>query len=956
MSTHLFSRPTGPLTAASARDLHAHWVSIRRAYPGWEVAPKSSRDSIWRTTEAWIEPILNFRDHVDPPHQMSLIAELIWRLNISLAPLFIDWVSKITPVLESLNPFPATLELPTALILPESSGYSDLDWSRLGEEWFDIASALLTEARDDQDEGRFELWAARLDRIVQEHPDWQAKLAHERCLFSLMRLDHDKVRSLVERWPQRGVASIWEIRRAAVFAELGQLEQAERIAEAALADVRARLMPTQAEISLLSQEGWAMVFLGMLKLNYLSDEARDARDYYLDRLQSLNAHYCNPWVELELLGALVRLPGPVPKLPRATVEGFDPGRSYVKYRFGPSVHIYELLPAFAMLRMLELGGIPPRVGMVSLNQEEVMRAAGWIEIGAPLWSLGVRLRTAQKESLEGFLSRAIVATLAPDRLSLLFALARQGLEREFREIASPSRRESLSNAAIRLGLFAEILSRLAFRISEHERLNMLFFALELARAIEAGRVPNIAEVGSLIERILFAMTSDELKQVVGQLLEFPLSTENPADKVAAALEPAGLIDPSAGRVPPQHIPRSAISRLARVAIENGGVPRSRALWRLVRVHELGGLTIQEEQQLGNVLWARTDQASGLPSDLPFGAHSILSLPEPEPDLAKARLREYLLHGDYRRVKDGIFAQADPYVTNLLQASARLWRRDQSRFIDWNHEEALSLLDKAVAWWDEENASFSRSSEVDPLGDPREQFDRLLEVLALVIIPRLRRTDEKAIATVERLLDEAQERGLVVLVALPFLLQLRPSIFNDVASRIRLGLSSSREEDIKTATNAAYFWLEQSPDSGVEVMRAPNDIVDAMVSMVTSRRRPGLLSLMEAMTHLAKENPALLDEGRIDALCIGLQHMAEETELTEEAVRRIDLGDPPIIPLNERPKYRAAAAALAKILSELSAALDRSPHAVLERWGRIGRDDVLPEVRRAWARVGLQNAG
>src|SRR5207245_6478239 len=93
---------------------------------------------------------------------------------------------------------------------------------------------------------------------------------------------------------------------------------------------------------------------------------------------------------------------------------------------------------------------------------------------------------------------------------------------------------------------------------------------------------------------------------------------------------------------------SAIAKLMRIAREDAGSARQRALLRLPRVYEIGLLTDTETREFALVLWERVDQRSGLPSDLPFPAAAVLDLPEPQEGMPKARVREYLLRSDFRR--------------------------------------------------------------------------------------------------------------------------------------------------------------------------------------------------------------------------------------------------------------------------------------------------------------------
>ena len=118
----------------------------------------------------------------------------------------------------------------------------------------------------------------------------------------------------------------------------------------------------------------------------------------------------------------------------------------------------------------------------------------------------------------------------------------------------------------------------------------------------------------------------------------------------------------------------------------------------------------QSQEFARVIWSRRDVSSGLPADSPIYAFSYIDLPEPEPGLAQSVLRSYILNNDFPRAvssdRKSIAIRALPEnLITVLQASAYRCEPngDFSHGIDWRHDEALLILDKAVRWWDEEKA-------------------------------------------------------------------------------------------------------------------------------------------------------------------------------------------------------------------------------------------------------------
>ena len=225
--------PDRPLTPDDIRAVAAEWRHARHAYPGWEIAPKRSRDSLGRDTRRWTEPLLGGLDNLPPSARLAPLFELIWRLQVSLSPLMLDWVDRIRGVLDITDPF---AQSSTGDSTRGKDGHrSSLETVSQTDMWLEVACALATEARDDQDEERFSSWMTRLTSLGPLSGHWQVRLAHERCLWAPYRLDSDLARDALSRWPTAGAQfPMWETRRAAMLAELGDVVEAEKIAEAAL--------------------------------------------------------------------------------------------------------------------------------------------------------------------------------------------------------------------------------------------------------------------------------------------------------------------------------------------------------------------------------------------------------------------------------------------------------------------------------------------------------------------------------------------------------------------------------------------------------------------------------------------------------------------------------------------------------------------------------------------------
>jgi hypothetical protein len=513
-----------PLQAEDLKKLCRTWRQTRLEYPDWVVAPKENRDGLWRYTEHWIKPVLQSTKELAPPENLFLLYELNWRLETSLIPLFMDWVEKITPIIETFNPYPQLVKIEGATIKPDEDEYKQWDWKFIGKCWVKLVFALARKAREDQDEKRFRFWMDRLKKVVKQRTEWQARWFYEECLFDLFRFDQEKIREILEDWQEASDLPFWEAKRASILAELGELKEAEKIAENALSGIRSRLQPYSIDHSLLSQEGWVMLLLNVI--TKFEGEPRD-------RWAKLEAYRCDPWPEIRTLGLTLTRPRPDPQPEKEIKKGFHPGTWTITHsrRFG--WNFSEFLPAFAFLRMLEEGAVPTKCGTISMFSDAALNSAEWIESFAPRWSFSSMVRASptvkvgKKDGIMEWFDRVRVATLSQDEINHLDQICTNSLRQAIRhlkenpqQINEPEMRFSEDQVKLQ----SELLSRLCFRF---ERLDQLFeLALNMYKwHIFRDNYPLHHCVDLLFQGLLYAMPQSEILKRIPELLSLPIPGE-----------------------------------------------------------------------------------------------------------------------------------------------------------------------------------------------------------------------------------------------------------------------------------------------------------------------------------------------------------------------------------------------------------------------------------------------
>ncbi|MEA1866044.1 MAG: SIR2 family protein, partial [Euryarchaeota archaeon] len=456
-----------PLQAGDLKKLCSEWRQDRLNYPGWVVAPKKSRDGLWMNIERLIEPVLQSIENITPPEDLFLLYELNWRLETALIPLFVNHFEKITQVIETFNPYPNLVEIKGATIVPYEDEYKQWDWKSIGEHWVGLAFALARKAREDHDENLFCLWMDRLTKVVKQRTDWQARWFYEKCLFYLFRFDQGKIREILDNWPETSDLPFWEVKRASILAELGELKEAERIAEGALSRIRSQIQPYSIDYSLVSQEGWVMLLLKDIKRNEFK---MDFEGGYRDRWAKIEAYRCSPWPDIDTLKLILNRPRPVRRPGEGLTITFSTLLSGLNI---PS----DILPAFALFRMFEEGAVPIKF----VDGNTVLNSAEWISSFATRWSFSSMIRAGPiklggKGGIEEWFDTVRVATLSQDDINYLDKICANSMRWALRHLGENS--QNLNEPKIRflkdrVKNQSELLSCICFRFSNN-RLDQLF--------------------------------------------------------------------------------------------------------------------------------------------------------------------------------------------------------------------------------------------------------------------------------------------------------------------------------------------------------------------------------------------------------------------------------------------------------------------------------------------------
>ena len=150
----------------------------RTVYPGWLSVPANARlqYSMSSNTGQWESLILDVFPDLTPVERLEAIHELVWRWEVLLDPISSELQSAAQEVLDLVDCQNRTIN---GSIDPE------VEWGPIREAWRTVALALVTAARHRLDHDAFDHRIKALSPFLQDDPDVDHRIRHERCLWAM---------------------------------------------------------------------------------------------------------------------------------------------------------------------------------------------------------------------------------------------------------------------------------------------------------------------------------------------------------------------------------------------------------------------------------------------------------------------------------------------------------------------------------------------------------------------------------------------------------------------------------------------------------------------------------------------------------------------------------------------------------------------------------------------------
>ena len=939
------------------------WKADRRSFPGWLIVPEARRRVLWQATRDWLMIV---PDSNELPRFLDLefAFEMVWRMEKCHSPIFDNQIEFLEATVERYlttdtsasleSPAPAGMQLEAAAALSRSE-VSDM-----------CHHLLLSFLRYYRQEGNLEEWARTselLDGLVTKmSPDHRARLHFERALLALFELNPDLLKQRIDEWPVDRSLPFWEARRAGLLAEIGRVNDAGRILEDALVVIRSRsnLKPVTTDYSLVSQESFVMLLLRAVrrssavragKFGKLSEVSKA----FSDRWDALRQYDCDPWNELEIFErSLDRPPVYVSHLTES--PGFDIGHVTVTHHMGGDNH--EGLAAYEFLLFCEDAGLPFRMPGLSIAEKSAVGAMSRISRGSPYWAVATLVRIGKDNVVDRIFDRPSLARMDVASVDALIDRFLNLLELATTELDTRTTFWDDNVGTLVAKVVPEILSRLCGRCSRaaHERL--FDFLLSTYRS---DRRANYRGVKHLSARLIETASFPQRIELIPRLLKFPiLSGLSPIEEVEYVSPFMFVEDWDSALSGRRQISHEDLDRFIDAARSDDAERRKWGTLTLGTLYAWGLLEAKTTGQFASALWGRLNDAD-LPMDTYYYPHGFLTLPHP-PEVDPLNIFKRWVRGQqFPLQKDGTTVRIDapiPICDAIIGAS---------RSIKWTCEEAQSIFDGLVEWWDTDKSRLSVTSEIAQShrsvntdssisGEFRRRFSRLADTLvALMTSMNLKSfDDETQMDSLERVADEMNEHGLPILRLEMAYTYKSPEKRDNVVQRIERAMASSHKDTVVDALKAVSVLSEKVPAELTDRERGNLvHVLSVVAQMLLWRRETGLQPVIDTISRVIRRHPWSFRGGVERSVLEGLRHLIRDTTIRSTNLPRFDeRSEGADVSLNLI--LRCAGARLAYTLFEHYSKIDTSIPATVCEWRTICRsDDEFAEIRNQWKELSAQ---
>lgn len=870
-------RPQHKEKLIQVKEIVQIWRKQRLAYPGWISVPEDRRNFLWHYTRDWIG-FLTSEDKLPGRLDLEFVYELNWRLEKCLLPLLaIEQAEFHEIILKKYWTHSEIINFDEMRDhLPPSSNINSIETDRdeIGKMCIPLILSLMRFCRT---EGLHEKWK-ELDNKIENgdlskylSAEHKANLHYERSLFALFKLDSLKLKQKIEEWPINESLPLFEAKRAALLAEIGEINTAESILEKSLKNVRAllNLKPITTDYSLVSQEAIIMFLLRYVQLSKSFVEANQNK--FSDRRNVLKQYKCDPWNELKLFASVLERP-PLTKSPVIKKQEFDIGHTTSTHHFVNEDS--EALIAYRFLIFCEDIGSPFRIPNVDIANKSAEGTLLRISQHSPFWSMVTLVRIGNQKTVDYIFNREYLARINEETIDELIT--------GYLEILNKVQDEKqISNFSTVLAkVIPEILSRLCCKCSMKSKDKLINLLL---RIYESDHKRIYSGIQNLTKRLMNSFTIQQRLNLIPILLDFPLPASLSPRNEFEFTHPFQFLDIDTEDIKNRDKPiisEETVNVLFEKGVSANANERKLAINSLSKLHNLGFLDLELSKKFAEILWHVRD-SDDLPDQTNFYKFAFLNLPHPTDVDPITLFKNYVLSSTFPIQKNstdnGIsFTRGKVALCDEIVGA--------SKFLSWSDEEINLLFNRMIEWWDSDKDYLKKdasSSPFDSIADEfRHRFNNLVATLVALVSESDLSTSNINKRALLRFINELQTYGIQTLRLESACLNVFPEFKDTIFDKVKSSLSSNNHNVINDSLNAILV-VAKLAESHQEFDDLLSHLLTLIGQIIFWRRQSGLLGSLQLFNALEEKDITQLDDELRKIILAGLQNIAKDTDITTE---------------------------------------------------------------------------
>lgn len=839
------------------------WANSRISYPGWLVAPSDRRKSLlWKTDSGHLDVFYHIQKrHLSEKTALEFLYEYNWRINKCLKPILRTEINVYEKVLFAINPFSGILCLEGN---EQSYSRSESDWKTVSQKWIDLYIDLLRSYRENGLFDKFKIVINNLEKIKHElGVEQYAKICCEKVRQQLFALNITEASKELKSWPRNVSLPAFEIQRAGLLIELGDISQALKVLSEELSYIRKGPVKEINHFR-ISTEAYLVRLVSYAK-QALRDFDRTEEELSTKKLSKMYDVYA----EIEIFEALLK-ERPEKK---SETEEYDINRVTRTIISGDTSYI----DAFQFVRFFEEIGSPYNCNHIVSANKACIEAINRINPYSPLWSLILQIKVNDDKFKNKVWSRETISQMSnqeiEDTAELCITAVKNNLE--YIEEKNP-----FNEANFQLGIASvvpELLSRLCTRMSDEMKLR----TLELLDLIYRSKAPsNFKNLKHLAMRLVGSMSERlKIENFNALMKTYLYQPQHEVDRLdfADIFESFNYYKETEDKYKATKLDEQ-ITEILFQLLEKEEV-RETALTRLVYLYGFGLLSQDEISAFQKNIWSHVNE-DGLPK-IPniYSKKYILDLPAPENIDVHSLIKKYILSLDLPKEAKGITTFSTyrkPLLLLELETCSSSFKYSEG--IKWTAKEFDVIVGKILEVWNQDIALLS-DKDKDNL-ESSELFAKIFEkyssvdnILAQIIISSKIPVNDNT--NLKSLLSEFQKYAITS-IQLKLLMTDELDSFDTMYDII----CGSDLRETNAACEAIYTAVSMQKSGHKDAI---NSLLRKLSLNVRIRRFQGLSSVMHLFYNLFYSDLLTDDEEIVGNLVFGLSHLIEETKLSNNTL-------------------------------------------------------------------------